>query len=192
MEAYITIFRRRSLGADSCIAFGRSHSADGTFFPGTAGVTLKSRAMPPESDHAPTPSIIDKYTDRDGVEKILSNRTLRFARPSEMNDPFDIYIEDLPGMDLEEVHERGIDALCDLLTTNPQEYADRCGVPLESAEASAKILRTASDESTAEIRRYLKSVDVSALSPEYKALRAEQPALRCGCEPSAELRDILR
>ena len=148
--------------------------------------------MPPESDHAPTPSIIDKYTDRDGVEKILSNRTLRFARPSEMNDPFDIYIEDLLGMDLEEVHERGIDALCDLLTTNPQEYADRCGVPLESAEASAKILRTASDESTAEIRRYLKSVDVSALSPEYKALRAEQPALRCGCEPSAELRDILR
>jgi hypothetical protein len=134
--------------------------------------------MPPESDHASTPAIIYKYTDRDGVEKILSNRTLRFARPSEMNDPFDVYIEDLLGMDLEEVHERGIDALCDLLTTNPQEYADRCGVQLESAEALAKILRNASDERTAEIRRYLKSVDIAALSPECKALRAEQPALR--------------
>lgn len=135
-------------------------------------------AMPSESDHSPTPAIIYKYTDRDGVEKILSNRTLRFARPSEMNDPFDVYIEDLLGMDLEEVHERGVDALCDLLTMNPQEYADRCGVPLEAAEASAKILRNASDERATEIRRFLKSVDIAALSPEYKALRAEQPALR--------------
>jgi hypothetical protein len=81
-------------------------------------------------------------------------------------------------MDLEEVHERGVDALCDLLTMNPQEYADRCGVPLEAAEASAKILRNASDERATEIRRFLKSVDVAALSPDYKALRAEQPALR--------------
>jgi hypothetical protein len=147
-------------------------------FSGVAGVTLKSRAMPPESDHASKPAMIYKYADRDGVEKILSNRTLRFARPSEMNDPFDVYVEDLLGMDLEEVHERGIDALCDLLTKNPQEYADRCGVPLESAEASAKILRNGSDERRAEIRQYLKSVDIAALSPEYKALRAEQPALR--------------
>lgn len=134
--------------------------------------------MPPESDHARTPAIIYKYTDRNGVDKILSNRTLRFARPSEMNDPFDVYIEDLLGIDLEEVHERGVNALCDLLTTNPQVYANRCGVPLESAEASAKIFRNASDERTAEIRRYLKSVDIAALSPEYKALRDEQPALR--------------
>ena len=134
--------------------------------------------MAPESDHAPTPAIIYKYTDQNGVEKILSNRTLRFARPSEMNDPFDVYIEDLLGIDLEEVQERAIDALCDILTKNPQEFADRCGVSLESAEASARILRNASDEHRAEIRRYLKSVDIAALSPEYKALRAEQPALR--------------
>jgi hypothetical protein len=80
-----------------------------TAFPGKASVTLKSRAMPLESDHAPIPGTIYKYTDRIGVEKILSNRMLRFARPSEMNDPFDIYIEDLLGMDLEEVHERAID-----------------------------------------------------------------------------------
>jgi len=147
--------------------------------PGLLAVLLdRARSMPPESDQAPTPRIIYKYTDRNGVEKILSNRTLRFARPSEMNDPFDIYIEDLLGLDLEEVHERAIDALCDLLTKNPQEYSDRCGVPLESAEASAKILRNASDERTDEIRRYLKSVDIAALSPEYNALRTEQPALR--------------
>ena len=134
--------------------------------------------MPPESDRSPTPAIIYKYTDRNGVEKILSNRTLRFTRPSEMNDPFDVYIEDLLGMDLEEVHERAFDALCNLLTIAPQEYAHLCGVPLESAEASARILRNASDERRAEIRRYLKSVDIAALDPEYKTLRAEQPALR--------------
>lgn len=134
--------------------------------------------MPLESDHAPPPAIIYKYTDRNGVDNILSNRTLRFARPSEMNDPFDVYIEDLLGMDLEEVQERAIDALCDVLTRNPQECADLCEVPLESAEASARIFRNASDERRAEIRRCLKSVDIAALSPEYKALRAEQPALR--------------
>jgi len=134
--------------------------------------------MPPESDYAPTPGIIYKYTNRTGVEKILLNRTLRFARPSDMNDPFDVYIEDLFGMDLEEVHERAIDDICDLLLTSPQECADRLGVPLESAEASARILRNASDERRAEIRQYLKVVDIAALSPEYKALRAEQPALR--------------
>ena len=134
--------------------------------------------MPPEPDHAPAPPIIYKYTDRNGVDKILSNRTLRFSRPSEMNDPFDVYIEDLLGMDLEEVQERAIDALCDVLTTNPREFADRCGVSLESAEASVRILRNASDERGAEIRRFLKSVDFASLSPEYKALRAEQPALR--------------
>ena len=78
-------------------------------------------------------------------------------------------------MDLEGVHERGIGI--DLLTTNPQEYANRCGVQVESA-GHRRILSHASDERTAEIRRYLKSVDIAALSPEYKALRAEQPALR--------------
>jgi hypothetical protein len=136
------------------------------------------KAMPAELDDAATPAIIYKYTDRNGVEKILTNRTLRFARPSEMNDPFDAYIEGLLGVDLEEVQERAIDALCDILTKNPQEFADRCGVSLESAEASARILRNASDEHKDEIRRYLKSVDIAALSAEYKALRAEQPALR--------------
>jgi hypothetical protein len=94
-----------------------------------------------------------------------------------MNDPFDVFIEDLFGMDLEKVHERAVDGFCDLLLTSPQECADRCGVPLASAEVSARILRNASDERRAEIRRYLKSVDIAALSPEYRALRAEQPAL---------------
>ena len=61
-----------------------------------------------EADHT---GIIYKYTDQNGAEKILSTRTLRFARPSEMNDPFDVYIEDLLGMDLEEVHEPNIDIL---------------------------------------------------------------------------------
>ena len=38
---------------------------------------------------------IYKYTDNSGVRKILKNRTLRFAHTSELNDPFDVYIEDI-------------------------------------------------------------------------------------------------
>jgi hypothetical protein len=46
--------------------------------------------------------VLYKYTDYDGAEKTLANRTLKFTRASEFNDPFDIYIADLFGMDVEE------------------------------------------------------------------------------------------
>ena len=44
---------------------------------------------------SPPPAVIYKYVDQDGARKIIANRTLKFGRPSAMNDPFDVYIEDL-------------------------------------------------------------------------------------------------
>jgi hypothetical protein len=122
--------------------------------------------------------IIYKYTDQNGARKILSTRTLRFGRPSEMNDPFDVYIEDLLGMDLEEMHERGIDTLIDTLANNPQLFANRCGVPLEMALANSERLRNSSEEEKLRIKQIFKSMDLTALDPEYKALRNAQPELR--------------
>ena len=73
---------------------------------------MDSPKLPDRSDfEGDYTSILYKYTDQNGVEKILSTRTLRFARPSEMNEPCDVYIEDLLGMDLEDVHEPNIDIL---------------------------------------------------------------------------------
>jgi hypothetical protein len=138
--------------------------------------------MLPDSDQTPEAnSIIYKYTDRNGVAKILSTRTLRFARPSEMNDPFDVYIEDLFGMDLDEVYERQIDALFDTLLTNPQLLAERCGLSPEKVENSARLVRSSSEGESATLREFFKSIDMTALDPEYKALREAQPALRDHC-----------
>src|SRR5207247_213396 len=114
-------------------------------------------------------------TDQNGAEKIPSTRTLRFARPSEMNDPFDVYIEDLLGMDLEEVHERNIDVLFDRLLTDPR-YFER--LDLRNLENTLRIIRNASDDERIRLKQALKSIDLTALDPEYKALRDQQPALR--------------
>lgn len=45
--------------------------------------------------------IIYKYTDRDGIIKILQNGTLKFASPQDLNDPFDVYVHDLSTVDPE-------------------------------------------------------------------------------------------
>jgi hypothetical protein len=98
-----------------------------------------------------------------------------------MNDPFDVYIEDLFGMDLEEVHERQIDALFETLLTNPQLFAERCGLSPEIVESSAQRVRSYSPDERGTLRQFFKSIDITALDPEYKALREAQPALRDHC-----------
>jgi hypothetical protein len=95
-----------------------------------------------------------------------------------MNDPFDVYIEDLLGMDLEEMHEHGIDRLVDTLASDPQLFAERCGVPLEKVLANSERLRNSSEAERRRIKEIFKSMDLTAFDPEYKALRAAQPALR--------------
>lgn len=74
-----------------------------------------------------------KYTDREGALKILSNRNLLFKRPSELNDPFEVLIDDLFGIDLEEAHEESARSIFELLLKDPKLYAERMRLPLEDA-----------------------------------------------------------
>ena len=71
--------------------------------------------------------ILYKYTDQNGAEKILTTRTLRFARAAEMNDPFDVYIADLFGMDLEEFFAEAHDSFFDALLSDPKHFAAATG-----------------------------------------------------------------
>lgn len=43
--------------------------------------------------------ILYKYLDLDGARKTLQNRSVKFSRPSAFNDPFDIQIHDVHGLD---------------------------------------------------------------------------------------------
>jgi hypothetical protein len=115
--------------------------------------------------------IIYKYTDKSGAEKILSNRNLRFARPSEMNDPFDVYIDDLFGMDLKEFFEDSNDALIDLLSSNPSLYAKKLGVDLKEAEKVTNLLKNMSDAERSAIREEIKTADFGEFDPGFKEVR---------------------
>ena len=39
-----------------------------------------------------------KYLSPDGAKKSLSTRTIKFSKPSEFNDPFDMRIDELTGL----------------------------------------------------------------------------------------------
>jgi hypothetical protein len=134
--------------------------------------------MPETNTASQANDTIYKYTSQHGAECILTNKTLRFAKPSQMNDPFDVYIDDLLGMDLEEVHEHFIDRFVDTLFDDPQRCADLFGLPLEDVMAKSAFLQNATDEDRARIKTAFKSIDLTAFSPELKRLRDEEPKLR--------------
>ena len=90
-----------------------------------------------------------------------------------MNDPFDVYIEDLLGMDLEEMHEHGIDRLVDTLASDPQLFAERCGVPLEKVLANSERLRNSSEAE----RRRIKAVTEWCREHRHDPVDAQQKAL---------------
>src|SRR5688500_3749946 len=75
---------------------------------------MRETQTPERADYT---GILYKYTDHTGAKKILSNRTLKFTRPSEMYDPFDVYIDDIFGMDLEEVFANSTAAFADMIIT---------------------------------------------------------------------------
>lgn len=56
--------------------------------------------------HSDVSGIVYKYVGQAGARAILANRTLRFTRPSEMSDPFDVYIDDLFDTPLAELLNR--------------------------------------------------------------------------------------
>ena len=95
-------------------------------------------------------AVIYKYVDQDGARKIIANETLRFGRPSGMNDPFDIYIEDLFNVGLIEKQQHSVAALLDLLQNDPTRFGEFVGAdPAEVSRISDLIKSMPSGERAA-------------------------------------------
>ena len=64
-----------------------------------------------------------KHVDQERARKIVSNCTLRFARPLEMNDLFDVYIYDLFNTDLKDFIGMQKASSFHNLITNPELFS---------------------------------------------------------------------
>jgi hypothetical protein len=51
----------------------------------------------------PPHDIVFKYTHQEAARLIIANCTLRIGRPTEMNDPFDAYSDDLFDVELKDI-----------------------------------------------------------------------------------------
>ncbi len=112
---------------------------------------------------------IYKYTNNSGARKILENRTLRFAHTSELNDPFDVYIEDVFGMDVSEVLDQSAEVLMQDLQSNPVVFAEKCGTSIEDAQFSAARLKKAPDSEKKVIKALINSIsETDPLLQKYK------------------------
>ena len=54
----------------------------------------------------PPHDIVFKYTHQETARIIIANCTLRIGRPTEMNDPFDAYSDDLFDVELKDMYDR--------------------------------------------------------------------------------------
>jgi hypothetical protein len=132
-------------------------------------------------------------TPTSAVQKILSTRTLRFARASEMNDPFDVYIADLFGMDLDEFFQESAVALFDTLLADPERYAATCRLDPDEIIRKTEYVRSLSNSERMQLREQFRTVDLTELDPEFREFRAmlerQRDDLRFAVPP---LRDFLR
>jgi len=72
-------------------------------------------------------AIVYKYVDQEAARKIIANGSLRFGRPSGMNDPFDVYIEDPFNVSLEQLQGQSVADLLDLLQHDPGQFQELVG-----------------------------------------------------------------
>ncbi len=85
-------------------------------------------------------AIVYKYVDQEAARKIIANGSLRFGRPSGMNDPFDVYIEDLFNVSLEQLQGQSVADLLDLLQRDPRRFQALVGAdPSEVSRVSTII-----------------------------------------------------
>jgi hypothetical protein len=101
--------------------------------------------------------IIYKYTDSKGAEKILSNRNVRFTRTSEMNDPFDVYIDDLYGMNIDEVFDDTNNKLFDAVLNHKPEVLKLFEVEdMEKMKALSQKMKSFPDAFHTEAKQFLR------------------------------------
>jgi hypothetical protein len=122
--------------------------------------------------HPDLPAIVYKYADQKAARLIIANVTLRIGRPTDMNDPFDGYIDDLFDDQLKDMHDAAAVQLVDLLGRDPAEFAKRIGVPLEEAIATSQTMNAGTDAQRRGLLTLLRSAAIEEMYPELKADRA--------------------
>ena len=105
---------------------------------------------------------------------IIANRTLRIGRPTEMNDPFDAYIDDLFDGQLKDRYNEAAVTLVDMLSRDPAEFAKRIGVPVKEAIAASASMNAGTVAQREELLALLTS---SVVEDTYPQLKAERDAL---------------
>lgn len=114
--------------------------------------------------------LIYKYVEQDGARKIISNCSLRFARPSEMNDPFDVYIEYLFNIEVKALlHEQKLHLL-DLIATDPDSFAHRTKTDLQTARKLSIQINSLSDTEKIERRSIISKLDFYELDSQMKMI----------------------
>jgi Protein of unknown function (DUF2971) len=86
--------------------------------------------------------IVYKYVSQDAARKIIGNGSLRFGRPSGMNDPFDVYIDDLFNLTIEQLQTRAVPELLDLVHTNPSRFQEFVGADPTEVNRVAGIINS--------------------------------------------------
>jgi hypothetical protein len=94
--------------------------------------------------------ILYKYTDQNGVEKILTTGKLRFTRPSEMNDPFDVRIDEWMAMDLRQFYELAAPRIAQRLFSRPDVWVKLTTMSLQQAEAMINDFQNQADTDRAQ------------------------------------------
>ncbi|VFU17686.1 conserved hypothetical protein [Methylocella tundrae] len=124
--------------------------------------------------HLKLPDIVYKYTSPAAARLIIANRTLRIGRPTEMNDPFDAYIDDLFDVELKDSYKAAAVTFVDILSRDPAEFAKRIGVPLEEAIAASAAMNAGTVAQRDELLALFAS---SAVEEMYPQLKTEREAL---------------
>jgi hypothetical protein len=120
----------------------------------------------------PSSDVIFKYVDQEGARRIISNCTLKFARPSEMNDPFDVYIHDLFNTNLKDFLNVQKTSSFDQLITNPELFSQITGLEPSEPKKISDFLKSLPKAVRAAIKSEITALDLEEIDPDLKDERA--------------------
>lgn len=131
-----------------------------------------------ESEQIP---IIYKYTSKKSAGLIITKRSLRMGRPTEMNDPFDVYIDDLFDTPLRQRYRAAATILVEMIERDPAAFADRISVPIEEVAAVSAMMNAGTAAQRDELLALLASLTLEEVDPrlaaECDALEIQRSAL---------------
>lgn len=113
--------------------------------------------------------VVYKYTSHASAKLIIRNRSLRFGRPTEMNDPFDAYIDDLFDSSLKEQHRDAALNIVDMIENDPAALSRRLGLPFEEVAAVSSMMRAGTQKQRDELFALVVSPDFEESCPQLKA-----------------------